>query len=190
MSQWIQLVVQSIALGIALAMDAFSVSMANGLQDTTMSKKKMCTIAGTFAGFQFIMPMAGWACVTLIKEVFMVFERMIPWFALVLLVCIGGNMLFEGMKGQEYQVERLNLRILLVQGVATSIDALSTGFTTASYNVFQATVSSLIIAGVTFPICIAGVKLGKRFGVKLADKAQILGGVILIVIGIKICFFG
>lgn len=190
MSEWIQLVVQSIALGVALAMDAFSVSMANGLQDTTMSRKKMCTIAGTFAGFQFLMPMAGWACVTLIKEIFLVFERLIPWFALVLLVFIGGNMLIAGMKGQEYQVERLSLRILLVQGVATSIDALSAGFTTASYDVLRAIVSSLIIAGVTFPICIAGVKLGKRFGVKLADKAQILGGVILIVIGIKICFFG
>lgn len=190
MSEWIQLLVQSIALGIALAMDAFSVSMANGLQDTTMSRKKMCMIAGTFAGFQFLMPMAGWTCVTLIKEIFEVFGRLIPWLALFLLVFIGGNMLFAGMKGQEYQVERLSLRLLLAQGVATSIDALSTGFTTASYDVLRAMISSLIIAGVTFPVCIAGVKLGKRFGVKLADKAQILGGVILIVIGIKICFFG
>lgn len=190
MSEWVQLVVQSIALGIALAMDAFSVSMANGLQDTTMSRKKMCMIAGTFAGFQFIMPMAGWVCVTLVKEVFVVFGRLIPWFALILLVFIGGNMLAEGIRGQEYQVESLSLRLLLIQGVATSIDALSTGFTTASYDLFRALVSSLIIAGVTFPICIAGVKLGKRFGVRLADKAQVLGGVILIVIGIKICFLG
>lgn len=190
LSEWVQLVVQSIALGIALAMDAFSVSMANGLQDTTMSRKKMCMIAGTFAGFQFIMPMAGWVCVTFVKEVFVVFGRLIPWFALILLVFIGGNMLAEGIRGQEYQVESLSLRLLLIQGVATSIDALSTGFTTASYDLFRALVSSLIIAGVTFPICIAGVKLGKRFGVRLADKAQILGGVILIVIGIKICFLG
>ena len=79
---------------------------------------------------------------------------------------------------------------LMIQGIATSIDALSTGFTTSAYSVFQAFISSLIIAIVTFVICIAGVKIGKKFGVKLAGKAQILGGVILILIGLKICFIG
>ena len=99
MSIWLELVLQSIALGVALAMDAFSVSMANGLNDPGMEKKKMCVIAGTFAGFQFAMPMIGWFCVTTIKEIFAMFEKFIPWIALLLLLFIGGKMLLDGIRG-------------------------------------------------------------------------------------------
>ena len=192
MSMWLELVIQSIALGVALAMDAFSVSMANGLNDPGMEKKKICVIAGTFAGFQFAMPMVGWFCVTTVKEIFSMFERFIPWIALILLLFIGGKMLLDGIRGEEEEEGsgELGVKLLIVQGIATSIDALSTGFTTSSYSVFQAFISSLIIAAVTFVICIAGVKIGKKFGVKLAGKAQILGGAILILIGLKICFIG
>lgn len=190
---WLELVLQSIALGVALAMDAFSVSMANGLNDPGMKKKKMCVIAGTFAGFQFAMPMIGWFCVTTIKDIFSMFEKLIPWIALILLLIIGGKMLLDGIRGGDEDEENsseLGAKLLIVQGIATSIDALSTGFTTSAYSAFQAFISSLIIAIVTFVICIAGVKIGKKFGVKLAGKAQILGGVILILIGLKICFIG
>ncbi|MCI5827613.1 MAG: manganese efflux pump MntP family protein [Lachnospiraceae bacterium] len=190
---WLELVFQSIALGVALAMDAFSVSMANGLNDPGMKKKKMCVIAGTFAGFQFAMPMIGWFCVTTIKDIFSMFEKLIPWIALILLLIIGGKMLLDGIRGGDEDEENsseLGVKLLIVQGIATSIDALSTGFTTSAYSAFQAFISSLIIAIVTFVICIAGVKIGKKFGVKLAGKAQILGGVILILIGLKICFIG
>ncbi|MDD7642342.1 MAG: manganese efflux pump MntP family protein [bacterium] len=192
MSMWLELIIQSIALGVALAMDAFSVSMANGLNDPGMKKKKMCVIVGTFAGFQFAMPMIGWFCVTTVKELFCMFEKFIPWIALILLLFIGGNMLLDGVRGgeEEEHSAELGVKLLIVQGIATSIDALSTGFTTSAYSVFQAFISSLIIAIVTFVICIAGVKIGKKFGVKLAGKAQILGGVILILIGLKICFIG
>ena len=190
---WLELVFQSIALGVALAMDAFSVSMASGLNDPGMKKKKMCVIAGTFAGFQFAMPMIGWFCVTTIKDIFSMFEKFIPWIALILLLIIGGKMLLDGIRGGDEDEENsseLGVKLLIVQGIATSIDALSTGFTTSAYSAFQAFISSLIIAIVTFVICIAGVKIGKKFGVKLAGKAQILGGVILILIGLKICFIG
>ena len=190
---WLELVFQSIALGVALAMDAFSVSMANGLNDPGMKKKKMCVIAGTFAGFQFAIPMIGWFCVTTIKDIFSMFEKLIPWIALILLLIIGGKMLLDGIRGGDEDEENsseLGVKLLIVQGIATSIDALSTGFTTSAYSAFQAFISSLIIAIVTFVICIAGVKIGKKFGVKLAGKAQILGGVILILIGLKICFIG
>lgn len=120
------------------------------------------------------------------------FETFIPWIALVLLLFIGGKMLLDGIRGgeDEESTPQLGIKLLIVQGIATSIDALSTGFTTSSYSAFQAFISSLIIAVVTFFICIAGVKIGKKFGVKLANKAQILGGVILILIGLKICFIG
>lgn len=193
MTMWIGLAIQSIALGVALAMDAFSVSMANGLNDPGMSKKKLCTIAGTFGGFQFAMPMIGWFCVTTIKELFSKFEMFIPWIALILLAVIGGKMLMDGIRGdsqEEGSSSELSGKMLFLQGVATSIDALSTGFTTAEYNIFEAFISSLIIAVVTFFICVAGVKLGKKFGLHLAGRAQILGGVILILIGLKICFIG
>lgn len=192
MTVWLELVIQSIALGVALAMDAFSVSMANGLNDPDMKKKKMCIVAGTFAGFQFAMPMIGWFCVTTIKEIFVMFEKIIPWIALILLLLIGGKMLLDGIRGgdEEEGSAELGVKLLILQGIATSIDALSTGFTTSAYNVFQAFISSLIIAAVTFIICIAGVRIGKKFGVRLANKAQILGGVILILIGLKICFIG
>lgn len=192
MFMWLELVIQSIALGVALAMDAFSVSMANGLNDPDMKKKKMCIVAGTFAGFQFAMPMIGWFCVTTIKDIFVMFEKFIPWIALILLLLIGGKMLLDGIRGgdEEEGSAELGVKLLILQGIATSIDALSTGFTTSAYNVFQAFISSLIIAVVTFIICIAGVRIGKKFGVRLANKAQILGGVILILIGLKICFIG
>lgn len=193
MTMWIGLAIQSIALGVALAMDAFSVSMANGLNDPGMSKKKLCTIAGTFGGFQFAMPMIGWFCVTTIKELFSKFEMFIPWIALILLAVIGGKMLMDGIRGDDPEdgsSSELSGKMLFLQGVATSIDALSTGFTTAEYNIFEAFISSLIIAVVTFFICVAGVKLGKKFGLRLAGRAQILGGVILILIGLKICFIG
>lgn len=192
MSVWLELVFQSIALGVALAMDAFSVSMANGLNDPDMQKKKMCVIAGTFAGFQFAMPMIGWFCVTTIKEIFAMFEIFIPWLALFLLLCIGGKMLLDGIHGGEEadSSAQLSVKLLALQGIATSIDALSTGFTTSSYSAFQAFLSSLIIAVVTFFICIAGVRIGKTFGTRLAGRAQMLGGVILILIGLKICFIG
>lgn len=193
MSIWLELVLQSIALGVALAMDAFSVSMANGLNDPGMKRKNILVIAGTFAGFQFAMPMVGWFCVTTIKEIFSMFEKFIPWIALILLLLIGGKMLLDGIRGDAEGAEssgELGVKLLIVQGIATSIDALSTGFTTSAYSAFQAFVSSLIIAVVTFFICIAGVKIGKKFGVRLAGKAQILGGVILILIGLKICFIG
>lgn len=193
MSIWLELALQSIALGVALAMDAFSVSMANGLNDPDMERKNMLVIAGTFAGFQFAMPMIGWFCVTTIKEIFSMFEKFIPWIALILLLLIGGNMLLDGIRGDADGAENsgeLGVKLLIVQGIATSIDALSTGFMTSAYSAFQAFVSSLIIAVVTFFICVAGVKIGKKFGVRLAGKAQILGGVILILIGLKICFIG
>ena len=121
------------------------------------------------------------------------FEKFIPWIALILLLFIGGKMLIDGIRGGEEEGEgssELGVKLLIIQGIATSIDALSTGFTTSAYSAFQAVISSLIIAIVTFVICIAGVKIGKKFGVKLAGKAQILGGVILILIGLKICFLG
>ena len=180
--------INSILLGAGLAMDAFSVSLANGLNEPAMGKRRMSLIAGVFAVFQALMPMTGWLCVHTIARYFSVFEKMIPWIALILLLFIGGKMLFEGIKWNDETDNSLGLGFgaLMIQGVATSIDALSVGFTIADYDALMALVCALIIAVVTFAICVAGLQIGKSVGTKLAGKANILGGVILIFIGIEI----
>lgn len=173
-------------------MDAFSVSLANGLNEPAMKKKKMCGIAGVFAGFQALMPMIGWVCVHTIVQYFKAFEKFIPWIALILLLFIGGKMLIEGIKNKDGEVEKpkVGFGALLVQGVATSIDALSVGFTISEYGLVMALVCALIIAVVTFFVCLTGLVIGKKFGTKFSNKAEILGGVILIAIGIEIFITG
>lgn len=181
----------SILLGVGLAMDAFSVSLANGLNEPKMKRNRMCGIAGVFAFFQFLMPMLGWLCVHTIVQYFKMFEKFIPWIALFLLLYIGGSMLMEGIKGEEEEEHHgVGFKALLVQGVATSIDALSVGFTIVDYGLFMAFVCSVIIAIVTFFICVGGLQIGKTVGTKLSNKAAILGGVILIFIGIEIFVTG
>lgn len=177
----------SILLGVGLAMDAFSVSLANGLNEPCMKTRKMVGIAGIFGIFQGLMPMLGWICIHTIVQYFSAFEVMIPWIALILLCWIGGKMLLEGIKGGDCEEKPgVGLSALLVQGVATSIDALSVGFTIAEYNWLMALVSALIIAAVTFGICFAGLYIGKKAGTRLAGKAGVLGGAILILIGLEI----
>ena len=184
-------VIQSVMLGVGLAMDAFSVSMANGLNEPKMRMKKMCGIAGVFAFFQFLMPMLGWICVHTIVQYFQMFEKFIPWIALFLLLYIGGSMLMEGIKGgEEEELKGVGLKALLIQGIATSIDALSVGFTIVDYGFMMAFVCSVIIAIVTFFICFGGLEIGKQVGTKLSGKAAILGGVILIFIGLEIFITG
>lgn len=182
----------SVLLGVGLAMDAFSVSLANGLQEPAMKKKKMCGIAGVFALFQAIMPMLGWICVHTILQYFKAFEKFIPWIALILLLLIGGKMLIEGIKSKDDEVEqyRLGIGALLVQGVATSIDALSVGFTIAEYGFLMALVCACMIAVVTFVICLTGLAIGKKFGTIFSGKATVLGGIILIIIGLEIFITG
>ena len=181
----------SVLLGVGLAMDAFSVSMANGLNEPAMKKNRMSMIAGVFAFFQFLMPMIGWICVHTIVQYFQMFEKFIPWIALFLLLYIGGSMLIEGIKGgEEEELKGVGFKALMIQGVATSIDALSVGFTIVDYGFLMAFVCSVIIAVVTFFICMGGLQIGKTVGTKLSSKASILGGVILIFIGIEIFVTG
>lgn len=184
--------INSILLGVGLAMDAFSVSLANGLNEPKMTKKKMCTVAGVFAVFQALMPMIGWICVHTILEHFKAFEKIIPWLALVLLLYIGVGMLREGLRNEEDEVTNTNLGItaLLIQGVATSIDAMSVGCTMAEYGLSMALVCVAIIATVTFVICMSGLVIGKKAGTKYSGKAAILGGAILIFIGLEIFITG
>ena len=183
----------SILLGAGLAMDAFSVSLANGLNAPCISKKRTCLIAGTFAFFQTLMPLLGWVLVTTVLSYFHVLSRWIPWLALALLTLIGVKMILDARENNgacNPKPAALSLGLLAVQGVATSIDALSVGLTIAAHTLLMAVVSSLIIGAVTFAICLLGVELGKRFGTRFSGRANIFGGVILILIGIEIFLTG
>lgn len=178
----------SILLGVGLAMDAFSVSLANGLHEPKMKWGKLLGIAGVFGIFQGLMPLIGWICIHTIVELFSGFEKLIPWIALSLLSYIGVKMILDGVHdcGCEECEKTLGFGALLVQGVATSIDALSVGFTIAEYNFLAAALAAVMIAAVTFVICVAGLLIGKKVGVCLAGKANFAGGIILILIGIEI----
>ncbi len=178
----------AILLGLGLAMDAFSVSLANGMNEPKMKMGKSLGVSGIFAFFQFIMPLVGWICVSTIAQYFQAFEKCIPWIALGLLGFIGGKMLYESLKRKEGDEEKPAVGFcgLLVQGVATSIDALSVGFTIAHYGWLEAAVSCLLIGVVTFAICFVGIFIGKKAGTKLSGKAGVFGGIILIFIGLEI----
>ena len=185
--------INSLALGVGLAMDAFSVSLANGLHECRMSKSKLVLIAGTFAFFQALMPLAGWLCVHTILTYFSMLEKAIPYIALALLGYIGISMIREKEDGEDEEhpsCSILSFRKLIIQGIATSIDALSVGFTIAEYDFPHALLSASLIAAVTFIICVAGLIIGKKAGAKLGLRANIFGGVILIIIGLEIFITG
>ena len=181
----------AVGFGVGLAMDAFSVSMANGLNEPRMKTGKAAGIAGVFAFFQIIMPLLGWFCVHTIASAFEAFRPAIPWIALILLAFIGGKMLLEGIRNKgEAEKTAVGSGALFLQGIATSIDALSVGFTISDFTFTMALTECLIIGCVTFLLCFAGVFIGKKFGTRLAGKASILGGVILILIGLEIFLTG
>lgn len=182
----------SVAFGVGLAMDAFSVSFANGLSEPGMRKRRMCAIAGVFAFFQALMPLIGWICIHTIVQYFQSFEKLIPWIALILLSYIGGSMVYDGFRQKDTCTVRpyIGIGALFIQGVATSIDALSVGFTIADYIWLKALICAGIIAGVTFIICIIGLFLGHKVGKCISGKASIFGGMILILIGLEIFLTG
>ena len=189
----ISFILDSVFLGVGLAMDAFSVSVANGLRTPDMKPAMRFRIAGVFAFFQFLMPVLGWSAVHGIMSVFSAFTKAIPWIALLLLLYIGGKMLLEGLRHPENEEDEpsvLTWPTLLLQGIATSIDALSAGFALAEYTFAQALVSGLIIAAVTFIICLLGVRICQKAGRYVTRWASVLGGLILIGIGIKIFIEG
>jgi len=180
-------ILNSVLFGFGLAMDAFSVSIANGLREPDLRPRRLVLIAGTFAAFQTAMPLLGWLCVHTIAESFRAAQPYIPWIALALLTWIGGKMIYETLrKKEEEALPPLKGWNLFVQGVATSIDALSVGFTIAEYTLPFALAEAVIIGVVTFGICAAGLHFGRKIGARFTEKAAVAGGIILILIGIEI----
>ena len=178
--------IELFVIALGLSMDAFAVAICKGLSNKTVRKRDLAVTGLWFGGFQALMPLIGFFLGTLFRDAIMAVDH---WVAFILLGYIGGKMLLEGIRGGEDEGDghtRLGLSALLLQGVATSIDALSVGFTISDYNCITALAASLIIAAVTFAICMGGLKIGKTAGTRLAGKASILGGAILIFIGLEI----
>lgn len=182
----------SILLGVGLAMDAFSVSIANGISEGKMKTKRRIRIAGCYSIFQFIMPVIGWCFVKELVSVIKALEPFIPIIGFLLLLYLGGKMIIEELFSKSDEASEDSFegcvtdRMLLLQGIATSIDALSVGFTIEKYAFVDAFVAALIIGLVTFVICMIGLKIGIRFGSLLAKRATVAGGIILILIGFEI----
>ena len=186
---WFNLIFSSILLGVGLAMDAFSVSLANGLTEPKMKLKKAFLISGLFAFFQALMPLIGWVAISGFLELFNKFKPFIPWISFILLCFIGGKMLFDSFKkdsDENETIKKLTFGALFIQAIATSIDALSVGFTIAEHTIWEALLSCAIIGILTFAICLCGILIGRKMGTKLANKAGFIGGTILIIIGLEI----
>ena len=179
-----------ILIGIGLSMDAATVSITNGLANPKIKISKMLLIAIVFGLFQGLMPLIGYYAGSLFASFI---GSVAPWIALVLLCFIGGKMIYECPKKKEEleEIKELSFSDLLLQGVATSIDAFAVGITflglkengDLKYSIF---LSVTIIAITTLLISFVSVLIGKKFGKIFKNKAEIIGGIILIVLGIKI----
>ena len=195
-----QLITSGILLGFGLTMDAAAVSMANGLEEPCMTERKHIFIAFMYALFQALMPFIGYLFGSTIYKNVPQIEKyhLIPIIALVILGFLGTKMIIDAVKEGKNEKEEeeqikgktLTFKLIFIQAIATSIDALSTGLTFADYALYEALVVISLIALVTFVVCYISVNIGKKFGIKLGNKALIVGGVILILIGLEIFITG
>lgn len=177
-------VIEIAIIGIGLAMDAFAVSICKGLAMKKMSYRKAVIIALFFGGFQALMPAIGYVLGTTFASKIAAIDH---WIAFILLGLIGVNMIKEalGKDDDECLDDTLRFGDLIMLSIATSIDALAVGITFSFFNV-SIVLSSSIIGFITFIICIIGVKVGNVFGEKYKSKAELTGGILLIVMGCKI----
>lgn len=174
-------IVDILFIGIALAMDAFAVATCKGLALGKLKIKHYIIIGAWFGGFQALMPLIGF----LLGSTFSGFiEKYDHWVAFTLLSLIGANMLREAFGEEEEETANLSFITMFGLAVATSIDALAVGVTLASFDV-NIMLAVLLIGAVTFIISSIGVKIGNIFGTRYRKKAEIAGGAILIILGLK-----
>ncbi len=183
--------VTSAGLGIGLAMDAVSVSVADSIKEPAMTRGKKTIIALTFGVFQFLMPLIGWFLVGTAVKMMGWLMKFTPWISLILLTILGIKMIREGRDHGEGDLPKsTGWGEIMTQGIATSIDALSVGFTIAGYTAGMALTASLIIGIVTFGLCMIALYAGTLLEGRLPVKETVIGGVILILIGIKVFIDG
>lgn len=175
-------------IGLGVSADAFAVSMCKGVEMKKFILKYALLIALFFGGFQMLMPIIGWAAGTLFEKYITEFDH---WIAFGLLLFLGGKMIYDGIfdkddnKDGEEKPMKLGFFTLLVMAIATSIDALAVGVTFAFLKV-NVWIAVSIIGATTFSFSLVGVGIGVKVGDKFKNKAEILGGVILILLGVKI----
>ena len=173
----------ALLLGVGLSMDAFAVSVCKGLAVGQVKPKHMCVAGLWFGGFQALMPLLGYYLGSFFRSYI---EKADHWVAFILLAAIGTNMLREALSKEEETADAsLSFKSMLLLAVATSIDALAVGITFAFLQV-RILPAVLLIGCITFLLSMLGVKAGSLFGKKYQKKAEIAGGVILILLGIKI----
>lgn len=176
-------IIEILIIGIGLAMDAFAVSVCKGLSMKKMNWKSAIIIALYFGIFQAAMPALGYFLGSTFSSVV---ESVDHWIAFVLLSIIGGNMIKESFDDEiEKRNDRVDVKTMLLLAVATSIDALTVGITFAFLKV-NIILAVAIIGIITFVLSVLGVKIGNKFGDKFQNKAELFGGIILILIGLKI----
>ena len=176
-------ILEVVLVAIGLAMDAFAVSICKGLSMKKMSWKKAIIVGGYFGIFQGLMPVIGYFLGTTFENLVTKIDH---WIAFVLLVFIGINMLKEAFGNEaENCNDNVDFKTMVVLAIATSIDALAVGITFAFLKT-NIVLASILIAIITFVVCIIGVKIGNKFGDKYERKAETVGGLILIFMGIKI----
>lgn len=185
-------IISSVLFGFGLAVDAFLISLAGGMNEPNAKRGKILASALVFALFQFIAPMTGWICVRTVAERFLFFKECLSCIALAVLLFLGIKMLVEGLRknGKEEEKPKSGIGALLVRAAVSSLDALSMGFTIAEYSLPTAVIGSAIIAAITFLTYTAGFFIGRKFGVKLADKAMVIGGILFIVMALEVFFRG
>ena len=180
-------IIELFVLAVGLSMDAFAVSVCKGLSLGKIKWKHMCIAGAWFGGFQTLMPLIGYFLGRFFTDMI---EQYDHWIAFILLVLIGGNMVKEALGGEEEDLDcSMSPKTMFVLAVATSIDALAVGVTFAFLKV--AIVPAVTFIGVVTFVCSAiGVKIGSIFGVKYKSKAELCGGIILMLIGVKILLEG
>lgn len=180
-------IIELFVLAVGLSMDAFAVSVCKGLSLGKIKWKHMCIAGAWFGGFQALMPLIGYFLGRFFADMI---EQYDHWVAFILLVLIGGNMVKEALGGEEEDLDcSMSPKTMFVLAVATSIDALAVGVTFAFLKV--AIVPAVTFIGVVTFVCSAiGVKIGSIFGVKYKSKAELCGGIILVLIGVKILLEG
>lgn len=175
--------IELVLIAVGLSMDAFAVSVCKGLAMPKCTFKKAAIVGLWFGGFQALMPAIGYVLGAQFQEAIASIDH---WIAFVLLALIGGNMIHEALDNDEEEADAsLNVKTMFLLAVATSIDALAIGITFAflKVNIIPAV---CFIGIVTFIISFAGVKIGNVFGARYKNKAEIVGGIILILLGLKI----
>lgn len=173
-------------LAVGLSMDAFAVSVCKGLSLGKIKPKHMCIAGAWFGGFQALMPLIGYFLGSFFAEII---EKYDHWVAFVLLAIIGGNMIKESFGKDEKVDSSMDVKSMLLLAIATSIDALAVGVTFAFLQV-QIVPAVSFIGVITFIFSAVGVKIGSLFGTKYKSKAELFGGIVLVLIGIKILLEG